>query len=116
MNGRLAFGLTVTAVGWSAALVGAALLFPAYSDGSSLVAYNGAWVLGLIGVPAAVAAAVWFVLHRRCTVGAGTAIAWTLVSLLFLSSLVSAGSIGLFMLPVVALLAFATIFTPSAGG
>jgi hypothetical protein len=71
MNGRVAFGLTVAAAGWSLALVAAALLFPVYSDGSTLVGYNGVWLLG---------------------------------------------SIGLFMLPVVALLGLATIFTPSAAG
>jgi hypothetical protein len=107
MSGPWAFGLTVTAFAWGVAILAAGL---------PLVADESTFLLVVLGLPAAVAAGVWWMLHRRCAQGGGTAVATVLVCMLGLFSLVSLASLGLFVLPVVALLAVATILTPSAAG
>jgi hypothetical protein len=124
-RGRWAFGLTVAGFAWAAALLPFALLVPAYSgktesaSGSfsttaTLVGENGAAVLVPIAIPAAIAALVWYALHRRCTLGGGNYWAWSLVALLAAFSFVSAASIGLFLMPIAILLAGAAVLTPAA--
>jgi hypothetical protein len=105
VNGRLAFGLTVAALAWSVGF--AVAVIPLLADESSAV-------LVLAAIPAAFVAAVWLLLRRRCTIGTGAGIAWLLVALLWAFSVVSLASLGLFVLPVVALLGLATAFTPAA--
>ena len=105
MNGRLAFALTVAALAWSVGF--AAAVVPLLADESSAVLVPAA-------IPAAFAAAVWLVLRRRCTIGTSSALAWLFVALLWAFSVFSLASLGLFVLPVVALLGLATAFTPAA--
>ena len=105
VTGRLAFGLTVVALVWSVAF---------FVGSVPLVADESATVLFLAAFPAAVTATVWMLLHRRCTRATGTAAAWALVAVLWAFSVVSLASLGLFVLPVVALLGLATAFTPAA--
>lgn len=127
-RGRRAFWLTVSAFAWSAALVGAAFVLPAYGSSSAsstgtnssasltLVQVNGLGVLIPIGVPLVIVALVWAALHRKCSRGGripGYA-AWTLVSVLIAGCLVAIASVGLFIAPVAALLWWATAITPSA--
>jgi hypothetical protein len=100
-----AFALTVAALAWSVGF--AVAVVPLVADESSAV-------LVVAAIPAAVVAAVWVVLRRRCTIGTGAASAWVLVALLCAFSVASLASVGLFVLPVVALLGFATAFTPAA--
>jgi hypothetical protein len=107
MSGPWAFGLTAVAFAWAVALLVAGL---------PLVADESTFLLAVLAVPASVAAAVWWVLHRRCARGGNTAVAVVLLTLLGLFSVVSLASLGLFVLPVVAMLAIATILTPSAAG
>jgi hypothetical protein len=115
-----AFALTLGAFGWALALVPAALLVPVYSSKSSgpggvvessstLVAENGAGVLLPIALPAVLAAVVWIALHRVCSRGsvAGRYVAWGLIGLMGAFCLLAAASIGVFVLPVVVLLACA---------
>jgi hypothetical protein len=123
MSGRWAFGLTVTAFAWGVVLIVAALVAPAYSvdagpggqqTTTTLVDENGMWVLGVVAIPAVIAAIVSAVLHRRCTTGRRAGAAWVLVAVLGVFSVLSLPTIGIFVLPVVALLAFAAKLTPSA--
>jgi hypothetical protein len=113
---RWALGLSLFAVVWGVALIAAALLAPAYNDGSTLAQENGAWVLLPAAVPAALAGLAFAGLHRRCTDGsrrAGTA-AWTAIGLLVAFGLVSILSIGIFALIPALLLALAATLTPQA--
>ena len=107
MDGRTAFGLTVAAFAYSVAL---------FAAGIPMLAEESSFVLVVLAVPAAVAAAVWFLLHRRCTAGGGTTIATGLVGLLLVFSVLGLATIGLFVLPVVVMLAVATSLTPSPAG
>ena len=113
---RWAVGLSLFAVVWGIALVAAALLAPAYNDGSTLAQENGAWVLLPAAVPAALAAVAFAGLHRRCTDGSrrAAAAAWTAIAVLGAFGLVSILSIGLFALIPALLLAFAATLTPAA--
>jgi hypothetical protein len=124
-RGRWAFALTAAGFAWAAALVPAALLVPVYSGktasasgsfstNATLVAENGAGVLVPIAIPAAVAALVWYALHRRCTRGGSSYLAWSLVALLAAFSFVAAASIGMFLMPIALLLAGAATLTPAA--
>jgi hypothetical protein len=118
-----AFGLTVGAFGWALALVLGAVVVPVYSGKSSaggtssatLVDENGLGVLVPVAIPALVAAVVWFALHRVCSrgSGAGLYVAWSLIAVMGLFSLLAAASIGMFVLPVALLLAGAAALTPT---
>jgi hypothetical protein len=128
-RGRWAFSLTVLAFGWGVALLVAAFVFPAYSSSaasapsgisvpsasSTLVQVNGLGVLVPVGLPALIAAVIWFALHRKCSRGSrpGGYVAWTLITLLIAFSLVAIASIGMFVVPVALLLAGAASLTPS---
>ncbi len=81
---------------------------------STLVAVNGQWVLIPVAVPAAITLLVLIALRRKCSRGSTTAsfIAWVLVGLLAVFCLVGAFTIGLFIVPVAGLLAYAASRTP----
>jgi hypothetical protein len=129
VRGRWAFGLTVLAVGWGAVLLVGAFALPAYSSSTAsdsasigvpsasatLVEANGLGVLVPVGLPALIAAVVWFALHRKCSRGSRASghVAWALVWLLIAFCLVAIASIGIFVAPVAALLAGAASLTPS---
>jgi hypothetical protein len=118
------------ALAWSVALVVGALVVPVYGGGqsvasgsgpirsvavsSTLVAVNGPWVLIPIAIPVVVTLLVWIALHRKCSRGSSTAsfLAWVMVGLLSVFCLVEAFTIGFFIVPVAALLAYATSRTP----
>ena len=122
-RGRWAFGLTLAAFAWAAALVVGALVLPVYSveesgdvsSSATLVAVNGLGVLLPVAVPALITAVVWIALHRRCSRGSrfAGALAWTLAGVLVLSSMLAIFSIGLVVLPVALLLLGAAALTPS---
>lgn len=128
-RGHWAFGLTVAAFGWGIALLVAAFALPAYSAStasapsgmsvpsasSTLVQVNGLSVLAPVGLPALIAAVIWFALHRKCSRGSRASgyAAWSLVWLLIAFCLLAIASIGMFVVPVAALLAGAASLTPS---
>lgn len=123
MRGRWAFGLTVTAFAWAAALVVGAVLLPVYSveesgggsSSSTLVGENGLGVLLPVAFPAVLTAIVWYALRRKCSRGsrAGGYVAWSLAGLLVVFCFVAILSIGAFVLPVALLLLLAAALTPS---
>ena len=121
-GGRLRRGEWVAlavALFWSAALLVAAPLAPAYQSttetssgtvthgSATLVNENGTGVLLIIGVPLVVTVIVGHALWRRgARCGAGP-IAWTFTGLLAGFNLVAMLSIGAFIIPVTACLAVA---------
>lgn len=123
-QGRWAFGLTSGAVLWGLGLVLAAFVAPVYggsesdsaghvsSTSATLIQVNGIGVLLPISVPVVVAVLVWAALRHRCTHGGSATLAWVLTGLLLAFALVAV-SIGVFILPLVALLAIAVRLTPS---
>jgi hypothetical protein len=128
-RGHWAFGLTVLAFGWGLALTAAAFVLPVYSSSASsapsggsvasasstLVQVNGLGVLAPVGLPALIAAVIWFALHRKCSRGSRVAghAAWALIWLLVAFCLAAFASIGMFVVPTAALLAGAAALTPS---
>jgi hypothetical protein len=104
--------LVLLALAWGVALIAAALLVPVYGS-ATLVAENGADVLIPVGIPAVVSAAVWVALHVKCSRGgrAPDLVAWLLIGLLGAFCLVAILSIGVFVLPVAALLAIGAAMT-----
>ena len=125
-RGRGAFWFTVAAFLWSVALAGAAFLLPAYGSSSgpstqarsstslTLVQVNGLQVLIPLGVVLIVVLLVWVALHRKCSRGGRAAhyAARALVFMLAVGCVVSIASIGLLIVPVVALLWRAATLTP----
>jgi len=112
--GRRAFVLTLLAFVWSVGLFVAALTVPEYGS-ATLVDENGSRVLLVMAVPAVISVAVWLALWRKCTRGgqlSGT-VAWICVSLLAAFCVLGLASIGMFVIPVAALLAWAASVTPS---
>lgn len=127
-RGRWAFGLTLAAFAWGVALCVAAFVVPVYSSASStagsgaatlssetLVAVNGLWVLGLAALPALLAGLVGLALHRKCSRGnrASGHVAWALTWLVAAFSVLTGFSIGIFVVPLAALLVAASSLTPS---
>jgi hypothetical protein len=126
-RGRQAFWLTVAAFMWSAALLGAAFLFPAYGSSSAssagthlsgsltLVQVNGLWALVPMGAPIVIVSLAWAALYRQCSRGSAVAefAADVLLALLVVGCFVAIASIGLFIAPAAALLARAVAITPS---
>jgi hypothetical protein len=126
-HGRWAFGLTLAAFVWTLGLVGAAFLAPVYSGveassgsaavstTSTLVGVNGLGVLIPVAAPALVVALVWLALHRKCSRGSSLSggFAVGLIGLLGTFCVLAMLSIGVFVLPVVLLLACAATLTPS---
>jgi hypothetical protein len=108
-------------------LVGTAFWLPVYGSSSvsssgaqsssslTLVAVNGLGVLVPVGVPLVIAALVWAALHRKCSRGGrvGGYVAWACISILGAFCFVALFSIGIFVVPVVVLLACAASRTPS---
>ena len=124
---RLSVRLSVAALVWSLGLLLAALIAPVYSTSSAsdvngvtlgsatLVQENGAWVLILVGIPAAVSALVIVALRaRRSGARWGTPLAWTAIALLTAEALVGVMTIGLFIVPAIVLLVVATRRAPGA--
>lgn len=109
--------LGTAALAWSAGLVLAALLWPAYStsatsaDGvtlgrATLVAVNGPRALALMAIPLLMSGVVlWAIRVRRAGARWAGAVAWTAIGVLAIESLVGIMTIGLFILPVPVLLA-----------
>jgi hypothetical protein len=126
---RLAVRLSVAALVWSLGLVLAALFAPVYSTSfgssevngvtlgsASLVQENGAWVLILVGIPAAASAVVILAIRaRRSGARWGGPLAWTAIGLLTAEALVGVMTIGLFIVPAIMLLVAATRRAPGAG-
>jgi hypothetical protein len=122
---RLAVRLGVAALVWSAGLVLVALLLPVYgtstaseTDGvtlthSTLVQVNGARALVLVAIPALVTLVVLCAIRARHS-GArwGGPLAWVAVSVLTAEMLLGILTIGVFILPVVILLAAAVRLVP----
>jgi hypothetical protein len=127
-SGRAAFWLTLGALGWSVAVVVAAMVVPAYSGSgvtstgatfttsATLVGENGAGVLAVVTLPAVATLLVWGALHRYCSRGSAWArpAAWALIGLIGLLCLVGVMTIGIFLLPVAVLLGCAAARTPRA--
>jgi hypothetical protein len=109
----------VVALFWSAALLVAAVLTPAYQSttetssgtvthgSATLVNENGAGVLLIIGMPLLVTLMVGYALWRRGARRGAGPVAWTLTGLLAGFNLVAMLSIGPFIVPVTACLAVA---------
>jgi hypothetical protein len=106
---------------WSLGLILAALVLPAYDVSQAspagptlytvtMVRENGGWVLIPVAVPAALCAVVGLALRR----GRRT-IAWAATGVLAAFALLLIASIGLFVIPVAALLAWAIAATPATG-
>jgi hypothetical protein len=129
-RGSWAFGMTLSACAWDVALLVAAFVLPVYGSSTAsepsgvsvhsasltLVEVNGLSVLAPVGLPALIAAVVWFALHRKCSRGSRASghVAWALIGLLIAFCLVAVASIGMFVVPAAALLAGAAALTPSA--
>ena len=134
--GRVALLLCGLAIMWAVALVGAAFTAPAYSGmrctaeaGSSgvpgqercfettatLIEVNGAGALVPLAIPLAAAVAVTLLLSLHCRRGSWAAMtgATTVIVLLFGFGFVTGFSIGLYVLPLVPLLAVAALLTPT---
>jgi hypothetical protein len=119
--------LSAAAVVWSAGLVLAALVWPAYSTGetsadgvtlghATLVQVNGTRALVLMAIPLAISGVVLAAIRMR-RAGARWAgpVAWTAIGVLTIECLVGIMTIGLFILPVPILLAAATRRASGAG-
>jgi len=126
-RGRIALGLTTAGFLLAAALIPAGFLVPVYGGvsedasgatatfSSTLVEENGLSVVLVLALPAVVALLVWFALHRKCSRGGARSggMAWALVAVLGAFSLLGAATIGVFSMPIVALLAGAAAVTPA---
>jgi hypothetical protein len=75
---------------------------------------NGFAAVIPVAAPAVVTALVWLALHWKRSRGSSTGgvLAWVLVCLLWSFCLLGAFTIGLLVVPVAALLAYATLRTP----
>jgi len=126
---RLASRLTTAALVWSLGLLVVALLAPVYNGhteaGSggltvttvTFVQANGWWVLGPVALPAVACAVVAFALRvkSRGPSRRASMIAWFAVGLVAALALGSIVTIGVLILPVVALLGWAAAIVPGAG-
>jgi hypothetical protein len=127
-RGRWAFGLSVGAVAWCAFIVVGAFLIPAYTeqgadsaghtftDTQTLVQVKGLGVLIPVSIPLVLTIGVWLLLRRRCTTGGrlSRAGASTLITVVWLVTLLTGFSIGFLVLPVAVLLTIAARLTPTA--
>jgi heme/copper-type cytochrome/quinol oxidase subunit 3 len=125
---RLAVRLNVVALVWSAGLVLAGLLVPAYTSNSTshvngvtltrstLAQENGVRAMALMAVPLLVSCVVlWAIRARRSGARWGGPLAWMAITLLTAEALVGFMTIGLFVVPAIVLLAVATRRAPGAG-
>lgn len=110
--------LATGAIAWSLLAVAGAFTIPAYSTeyatdsgqgtgSATLVEMNGLLPVGYMLALGGLAALCWIGLHRRCAVGSrvGTVLAWVATMAALLLTLISV--IGVFMLPMVAMMAVA---------
>jgi hypothetical protein len=134
--GRWAARLIALAVAWGVALMAAALLLPVYGSDSSSgsasssgggvvtathsststpVQENGYWVLIPVAVPLLLAAIVWIALRRKRSRGgrASGYLAWSSIGVLSAFCLLAILSIGVFVVPMAAMLAVAASLTPA---
>jgi uncharacterized membrane protein YhaH (DUF805 family) len=134
---RWASALTILAVGYGAALIAAAALLPAstgesssasmsssgaqvvtatQSTSSTLLQDNGPWVLLAVGMPLLIAIIVAVALRRRRLHSGRSSgyLAWSAIGVLAAFCLLALLSIGVFVAPVVGLLAVATSLMPAA--
>jgi hypothetical protein len=113
-RGKAAFGATVLAVLLSAGLVVAACYVPMYSDGSTLVAVNGAGVLVPVAIPLLLSVSTYTGLHLLCKRGsvAGERAAIACMSIACCFALITGFSIGILVLPIAVLLATGVALTP----
>jgi hypothetical protein len=139
MRGRAAFALSLLAALWGALLVAGALTLPVYSgagssmsctsagvcsttsasnESATLVGENGTTALAVVAAPLAAALLCALLLHRRCARGSRAALvaAWALVGALGAFALVALLTVGLLVVPVVALLAGSAALTPAPRG
>jgi hypothetical protein len=119
-SGRAAGRLGTAALVWSAGLILAALVWPAYSSSTTtsdtvtlghatLVQANGVRALVLVAIPLAFSVvALAAIRMRRAGVRFTGAVAWVAIGVLAVESLVGIMTIGLFIAPVPILLALAT--------
>ena len=84
----------------------------------TLVGRNGAWVLVPVALPAVLTIVMWIGLHRKRTTGgrAATAVVAAAFVVLGCLNLVAILSVGVFLLPVTALLGWTAATTPAAPG
>jgi hypothetical protein len=115
-RGRIAFGASALAVVLGGVLLSAAFWAPVYNDGSTLVDVNGSGVLVPLGVPLVLALVAYAGLWARCASGsvAGYRAAIVVLGLLGVFTLLGALTIGVFVLPLTALVGTAVALTPSA--
>jgi hypothetical protein len=118
-SGRAAGRLGTAALVWSAGLIVAALVWPAYSSSttsgdtvtlghSTLVQVNGARALVLMAVPLVLSGVVLSAIRlRRAGVPFTGAVAWVAIGVLAIEALVGIMTIGLLIAPVPILLALA---------
>ncbi len=122
---RLAVRLNVVALIWSAGLVLAGLLVPAYTSNSTsavngvtltrstLAQENGARAMALVAVPLLVCVLVlWAIRARRAGARWGAPVAWAGVGLVVIETLLGLLTIGVFILPTTILLASAVRLAP----
>ncbi len=111
--GRRAFLLSALALLWSVGLLVAAVAVP--TGGSTFVQDQGTGVLWALALPAILSLMVGIALWRKCSSGSrvGGYVAWVGVWLLCGFCVLAILSIGIFVLPVVLLLAFSASLTPS---
>ena len=114
-RGRVAFVLTLLAIGYSVGLIAWVVANPAF-NGQTLLEYGGLGSLVITMQPLLFALVMWAILHRRCTVGseAATVAAWTLGLLFLAYSVVGALTIAAGAFPAAALLLVAVMITPRA--
>lgn len=125
---RLVVRLNVVAIVWSAGLVLAGLLVPAYTSNSrsdvngvtltrsTLAQENGARAMALVAVPLlACVLVLWAIRARRAGARWGAPVAWAGVGLLAIETLVGLLTIGVFILPATILLASAVRMAPATG-
>jgi hypothetical protein len=105
-RGRRAFWLTVAAFVWSLGLF--------FGGAVTLVGENGARVLAVLAIPAVLTTLAWYALNHKCSRGSQAAArsAWALIGVLLGFAVITGFSIGLFVLPIVGMLATAAALTP----
>ena len=123
---RRSLRLAAAALAWSLALIPAAFYAPAYhgerssSTGAiihtsaTLVHVNGDWVLIVVAVPALLSAVVWIALAHRERSRVASLVASATVVVLGAFNMLAILSIGIFIVPATAALAWAVWRNPAA--
>ena len=115
VRGRIAFASSSLAVLLAAVLVSAAFWAPLYSDGSTLLDENGTGVLVPMCVPLVLTLIAFWGLWLKCSRGsvAGERAAIAVLTVIGIFTILSGFSIGIFVLPLTALVAAAVALTPT---